>query len=248
MFSCDVYARVSKRPASDSEDTYSQPVKDVVAVCLGGLLEHLEVLEHLPFHGELVVEANAIFTQKVENDRLGLAERDVLKLERAAADRLSLVVGILLVAGSQRKPVNQVHGCGALPVRHDIAFQLLVVVGTDPVNVLLELAGLLKLLEIGLALDSAVGGQHDVLVVAVDVLLPHGKPSGLVVVLDRLPSMALGRVGHLGLLADVDGNLLGQDALLDSSRLGVFATATKKAGRFDAEIADLFLPSIPLAV
>lgn len=248
MFSCVVYAHVSKRPASGSEGTHSQPVEDVVAICLGRLLEHLQVLEHLPLHRELVVEANAIFAQKVEDDRVGLAERDMLKLERAAADRLSLVVGILLVAGSQRELVNQVHGCGALPVRHDIALHLLVVIGTDPGDVLLELAGLLKLLEVGLALDSTVGGQHDVLVVAVDVLLPHGKPGGLVVVLDRLPSMTLGRLGHLGVLADVDGDLLGQDALLDSSRLGMLATATEEAGRFDAGVAYLFFPPIPLAV
>lgn len=78
----------------------------------------------------------------------------------------------------------------------------------------LEVARLLKLLEVALALEGRSGGEEDVLDVAVDVLLPRREPRHLVVVDDVLPAVA-GRSWRDGdALADVDRDLLGADARL----------------------------------
>ena len=122
------------------------------------------------------------------------------------------------------------------------------VVLADGVDVLLEFARLFELLVIALSLDVRVCSQHDILVVAVDVFLPHGEPSTLLIVLDLLPLVPIWWLGHHGVFADVDGDLLGCDTLLEASSLGVLATSTEETWRFDTEVANLLFATVPHAV
>ena len=82
----------------------------------------------------------------------------------------------------------------------------------------LELAGLLKLLEVRLALEGRAGSEENVLVRPVDVLVPASEPGHSVIVLDLAPLVAGRRLGTLVVLADVDGDLLGLDAALPVQR------------------------------
>lgn len=72
----------------------------------------------------------------------------------------------------------------------------------------LELARLLELVHIALALERAARREEDVFVVAIDVLNPRRKPSDGVVVDDLLPVTANVRLRYGGVLADVDRDIL----------------------------------------
>lgn len=82
----------------------------------------------------------------------------------------------------------------------------------------LELPCLLELSHVALALERTSGGQEDVLVIAVDVLRPSGKPSDRVVVLNVFPFARYVGLGDGHALADVDRDVLWTDAFLNGAR------------------------------
>src|SRR5687767_11512031 len=113
---------------------------------------------------------------------------------------------------------------------------------------LLERTSLFELLEVTLALDVTSSSKHDILVSAVDVLLPLSEPCTSLVVLDFLPFVTCRRLRHLRALTDVDDDLLGHNAALDFACLRVLATSTEQTRGFDSEVADLLFATIPHAV
>lgn len=116
--------------------THAQPVKHKVADLLRLLLEDLEVLEHLLFDLDGVGVPDRVLAEEVERDLGRRLERDVFEAERAASDRVGLFL-TLLVAVSEREPVDEVDRCRALPRHHLLVLQVRCVVATDAVDVLL---------------------------------------------------------------------------------------------------------------
>ena len=229
------------------ETRRSQSVEDVVSCGLGLLLEKFEVLEDLRVDLDFVVETNTVFTQEIEYDSLRGLQSDMLELQRAATDRVGFILS-LLVTSTECKLIDEVNSSSTLAVSHHLRIEIFSVVLPNAIDVLLEFSCLLKLLEVTLTLDVRVGCKHDVLVGTVDVFLPHGEPCAFMIVLDLLPAMTCGRLRDLSLLTNIDGDLLGHDALLHASSLGMLATTTEQARRFDAEVADLLLTTVPHAV
>ena len=72
----------------------------------------------------------------------------------------------------------------------------------------LQLARLLELVHIALALERTARREEDVFVVAIDVLNPRRKPSDGVVVDDLFPVATDVGLRHGSVLADVDRNIL----------------------------------------
>ena len=95
-----------------------ETIKDLVTFLLGRALENLQVLEHLRVDLDLVVEADGILTEEVEDDGLWWAQGDVLELEGTAADGVCLVF-TLLVTSTESKLIDQIHSSGALSLSHD---------------------------------------------------------------------------------------------------------------------------------
>lgn len=77
-----------------------------------------------------------------------------------------------------------------------------------------KLTGLFKLGTITLAFPGTTSTQEDVLGVTVDILLPMGKPSHCVIMLDTLP--LTGNVGHRdrSFFANVDNDIFRSETVL----------------------------------
>ena len=121
---------------SRGPETHVQAVEEQVADRLGLLLEDAQVLEDLLVDVDLIRVTDRVLTEEVERDLARRRESHVLVPERAAADRVGLVFS-LLVAGTERKAVDQVDGRRALTDRHLFAAQVGRVVGADAVDVFL---------------------------------------------------------------------------------------------------------------
>ena len=65
---------------------------------------------------------------------------------------------------------------------------------------------------------------------------------------DLLPAVTLRWTWYHGFFPNVDCDLLGLDSFLDVTGLWVLTTATEESWRFDAEVPNLLLASIPLAI
>ena len=98
------------------DPTYSQPIEKVVAL-RGLFLEDADVLEDLVGHRNAIVVTNRVLAEEIEDDGVGRAERDVLELQRAAADCVCLVF-TLLVAGSEGELIDEVDGGCSLACCH----------------------------------------------------------------------------------------------------------------------------------
>ena len=57
--------------AASCKDTYCKAIKNLVTLGLGGLLENLEVFEHLNVYLDFVIKSDAIFPQEVKDDCVG---------------------------------------------------------------------------------------------------------------------------------------------------------------------------------
>ena len=90
----------------------------------------------------------------------------------------------------------------------DLALELLAVIRADAVDMVLELACLLELHHVALALERTASGEENVLVVPVHVLDPIREPGDRLVVHDLLPLARHVGLGDRDALADVDGNVL----------------------------------------
>lgn len=122
---------------------------------------------HLWVDLKLIVEADAVFAEEVEDDRAWWLEGNVLKLQRAAADSVSFVVAFF-IASTQGKFVNKVHCGSKLTICHDSIRQVLLIVLANSANMLLQLSGFLEFLVVRLTFDVRVGCEHDILVRAID--------------------------------------------------------------------------------
>lgn len=130
----------------------------------------------------------------------------------------------------------------------------------------LQLARLLELITVALALDGTGSREEDIFALAVDILLPMCKPSDGVIVDHRLP-----RARHIGYrhrlgFANVDYDVLGpntflawqvvsltsssdgkQETHLEAALLRMFTTPAEEARGFDTEAADLLGSAIEQA-
>ena len=79
----------------------------------------------------------------------------------------------------------------------------------------LQLARLLELLHVALALERAASREEDILVVLIDVLRPRRQPRHGLVVLDALPLPRHVGHGYGGILADVEDDVLRPHTMLD---------------------------------
>lgn len=123
-----------------------------------------------------------------------------------------------------------------MSVNHNLALQVGLIIRADSLDVTLtgnkhfvsrtvlipylELAGFLKFHHIALTLQRAACGQKNVLVVAVDIFHPIGKPSYGFVMNDSFPVPR-----HVGdrngnVLANVNGDILGTNAELFRRSVG----------------------------
>jgi hypothetical protein len=117
--------------------TYIHAVEEVIALGLV-LLENPDILEDLRLDGDAIVVPNGIFTEEIEDDEVGCFEGNVLTAQRAAADGVSFIFAFL-VPGTKSQPIDKVHGCGPLPVGHDLVLEVGGIFATDGINVVLEI-------------------------------------------------------------------------------------------------------------
>lgn len=146
---------------------------------------------------DFLVVPNRVFTEEVEGDFAGLVERDVLAAKRATANSVRLVLS-LLIARTKSVLVDEVDGSCALACRRQLRLEICFIVCTNGVDIVLQhhqrvmtigletiylqLAGLLELITVALALDGAGSCKEDVFALAIDILFPMCKPSDRVVV------------------------------------------------------------------
>ena len=79
---------------------------------------------------------------------------------------------------------------------------------------LLQLARLFVLLPVGLAFEHRRRVQEDVLEAVIDIVFPECEPRDLLVVNEALPAVAGRRRRRLLALGNVDGHVLGPNAVL----------------------------------
>mmetsp|Transcript_9961 Transcript_9961/g.25794 ORF Transcript_9961/g.25794 Transcript_9961/m.25794 type:complete len:321 (-) Transcript_9961:282-1244(-) len=210
------------------------------------LLEELaDELVRLRDDGHRVVELDRVLAEEVELELVVAVQLHVLDAEGAAADRVRLLVGVLLVAHAERQLVDQVDGDRALlhlalavPHPHHVVLAY-------ALNVVLELARLVVLGHVGHALPRRVGGEPHALVLPAHVVLPLGEPRHLRVVHDlpppvHLPVLHVGHGRHGRPLGHVDRDVLRHHSPLHAAALWVVAAPAEEAGRLDAEVAHLF--------
>lgn len=146
---------------------------------------------------DLLVVPDRVFTEEVEGDFAGLVERDVLAAKRATANSVRLVLS-LLITRTKSVLVDEVDGSCALACSRQLRLEICFIVCTNGVDIVLQhhqrvmtirletihlqLARLLELITVTLALDGAGSRKEDVFALAVDILLPMCKPSDSVVV------------------------------------------------------------------
>mmetsp|Transcript_27049 Transcript_27049/g.68797 ORF Transcript_27049/g.68797 Transcript_27049/m.68797 type:complete len:396 (-) Transcript_27049:938-2125(-) len=122
---------------------------DLVEELVGRLLALHKLDDHLVNHGVdgvSVVVDDRVLAEKVEVQHvLARIQLDVLHTQRAAADRVRLLIRVLLVADTQRKPVDEVDSDRLLLGLDRAHAHALVVVGAHLGDVLLERARLLVL-------------------------------------------------------------------------------------------------------
>jgi len=144
-----------------------------------------------------LVVPNRVFTEEVEGNFARLVERDVLAAKRATANSVRFVLA-LLVARTKSVLVDEVDGGCALACRCQLRLKIRFIICTDSIDIVLQhrqrvmtigmetmylqLARLLELITVALALDGAGSRKEDVFALAIDILLPMCKPSDSVVV------------------------------------------------------------------
>ena len=115
--------------------THVDAVKEGVALD-DVLLEQHDVLENLFVDLHAVEVPDGVFAQEIEDEVVRRLARDVLVSQRATAHGVCLVVA-LLVASSQRKAVDEVHGRRTLSFDHDFVSEVGRVVRTNAIDVIL---------------------------------------------------------------------------------------------------------------
>lgn len=114
--------------------TDRETIKEQITDRLGLLLEDPQILEHLLVDLDLVDVPDRVLAEEVERDLVRRRQRDVLEPERAAPDRVGLVLP-LLVTGTEGEPIDQVDGRRALTRRHLFRLEVRRVIRTDSVDV-----------------------------------------------------------------------------------------------------------------
>ena len=128
---------VSTGPPQILAFTDRKAIEDFVTVRLGRLLEQFKVLENLIVDFNLVVEANAVFTEKIEDDFIWRLESNMFEFQRTATDGICLIFAFF-VASTQCELVDEIYCCCSLPICHDLVFQLVVVVLAYTINMFLN--------------------------------------------------------------------------------------------------------------
>jgi hypothetical protein len=115
---------------------YIHAIEEMIALGLV-ILEYPNVLEDLRLDRNTIVVPNGIFTEEIEDDEVGCFEGDVFAAQRAAPDGVSFVF-TFLVPGTKSQPVDEVHGCGPLPVGHDLVLEVGSIFAPDGIDVILD--------------------------------------------------------------------------------------------------------------
>ncbi|KAH0357030.1 DNA topoisomerase 1, partial [Aureobasidium melanogenum] len=92
-------------------------------------------------------EALPLSRRRFEYDLVRWLESYVLELQRAATNSVSFVIA-LLVTSTKRELIDKVDGSCALTVSHQLGLEFALIVLANSVDMLLQLSGLFKLLEI----------------------------------------------------------------------------------------------------
>ena len=242
-----------------------QSIEDLIGRFLL-LAEQSEVLVNMRAHAVVVVvlgrpeidgllEKHRILTKELELDLLVVAtlivgiELDVLHTERAAADGIGLLVGILLTADTKGKTIDNPHRRAELTFLQLLGLELLLVASADLVDIVAKEGSLAVLGPIGLALEAGLGGKLHVLDLAIDIFMPLAQPLHLGIVAKLTPRMAGNAAGwHGSTLRHVESDLLRVDAVLDLAHLGMLTTTTEGAGGLHVEVSNLLQVTIDEAV
>lgn len=141
MYEDKCLLRVAVYPVSYEVDyrlaTYSETIKDIIAIRLWWFLEDLQILEHLRVHFDFVLKADAVLSEEVENDRVRRLQRDMLEFERTATYGIRLVLAFL-IACTQRELIDEIDGSRSLAIRHLFGLQVFAVILTNPVHMFLS--------------------------------------------------------------------------------------------------------------
>ncbi|GMR53528.1 hypothetical protein PMAYCL1PPCAC_23723, partial [Pristionchus mayeri] len=126
-----------------------------------------------------------------------LVQFDVLAAEGTATDSVCCLVHVLLVTCSESEFIDEVEGDGPLSDPHLLALEVLGVHVSDVPHHILEPPRSLVLLVILLYLDLGGGIEHDIFVLAENILIPRYEPCHSVIVSYFLPLVTTRRRGNL---------------------------------------------------
>jgi hypothetical protein len=152
----------------------------------------------------------------------------MLDSERAATLSISLIIA-LFVSHSQGKLINEVSCGSKLLVLHIRAFYLLEVVRSDVLDASLEPPCLFILTPVVLSFELGVSCQEDVFICrgrTDGIVLVRTEPSGVLLALDRAPTVARHvALGNGRVICQVYSNLLGLDPWFEKTGLWMFSSA-----------------------
>lgn len=116
--------------------THIHPVEKRVII-VHVVLEYADVLENLCIDLDPFIVANRIFAEEVERDEVGRFECDMLATQRAATNRIRLILA-LLVTSTKGQFVDEIHGGGTLTLSRKFRLKLGVIVLPDSVDMTLS--------------------------------------------------------------------------------------------------------------
>mmetsp|Transcript_10562 Transcript_10562/g.23228 ORF Transcript_10562/g.23228 Transcript_10562/m.23228 type:complete len:342 (+) Transcript_10562:1134-2159(+) len=169
----------------------------------------------------------------------------MLHAQRATSHGISFFISILLTTHTKRQTINDPHRRSKLPSLQTLRRQVLLVIGTNLVNIPTKLGSLVILGSITLSLETTLGSQLHILDLIVDILLPLTQPLNRRIMTDLSPRMARHTAHwHRCILRYINHDLLRFHALLQFAHLGVFPPSSERTRRFHIVIPHLLQMTI----
>mmetsp|Transcript_4857 Transcript_4857/g.14049 ORF Transcript_4857/g.14049 Transcript_4857/m.14049 type:complete len:802 (+) Transcript_4857:94-2499(+) len=241
-------------------------VKDLLRLFLPGA-KGLEIRKDLVSHPAVLVvhgsakvdrllEQHGILTEKLEFDFLVVptllvgVKVEMLDAERAASDRVGLLVGVLFPTDTKGQPVYHPRRGGQLLDLLVLGLEVGLVGLANVGDLVAQLGGLVVLESVRFSLEGRLRRQLHVLGLVVDVFFPRGQPLSPWVVPNVAPGVS-GNVAprHGGALRQVERDLFRRHPRLELSHLGMLPASPKGTGGFHVVVPDLFYvpvdPGVP---